>query len=86
MFSFGLARRLEDHMEAERERNTAQQDQHRELRDQVARLSDQTRAEFGTLRAETTERHKENRNLLRTLAIGIVLAILTFYLNRYGAH
>ena len=85
MFSFGLAKRLEDHMESERERNAVQQDQHKELRTQVTALSEQTREEFNALRQETVERHKENRNLLRTIAVGVLLAIVTYYLNRHAA-
>ena len=83
MFSFGLAKRLEDHMEAERERNAVQQDQHKELRTQVTALSEQTREEFNALRRDTVERHKENRSLLRTIAVGVLLAIVTYYLNKH---
>jgi hypothetical protein len=82
---FGLSRRLDDHMAAERERNAVQQDQHRELREQVKDLSEQTRAEFKVLRADTEARHKENRTLLRTIAVGVLLAIVTYYLNRHVA-
>ena len=87
--------RLKDHIEDNRRERQQAREEHREIRDAITKiadradaaikdLSDQTRGEFKSVRAETEKRHTENRKLMWSLAIMVMAAVLANYLAAYG--
>ncbi len=83
MDMFGT-RRLDDHIRACDRRAIEVANQHREMRESIRDLSEQTRGEFRVVREETSQRHTENRRLMYGLAGAIIVAVLTNYLAAHG--
>jgi len=81
---WGTARRLDDFMRVCDGRHTQTQDDHRELRDSIKDLSDQTRGEFRAMKEEVERRHGENRKQAWAIFGIILAAVLASYFGGHG--